>query len=161
MAARRHPKLLSTGSPVPNLRLARLDGPAMGLSDVAANGPALLAFFKITCPVCQLALPFLERIHAAGTLPVYAVSQNDDEDTREFNREFRLSLPTLLDDEDLDFPVSNAFGISTVPTLFLLERGGVSQVIEGWRKKEMEALGARAGIEMFRAGERVPEWKAG
>ena len=39
----------------------------------------------------------------------------------------------LLDREEDDFPASNAYGISRVPTMFLVERGGtVARVIEGW-----------------------------
>ncbi len=162
MAARREPKLLSIGSAVPNLSLERLEGGSVRLPDLTSAGPALLAFFKVTCPVCQLTLPFLDRLHAAGTLPVYSISQNDPADTSEFNRDFRLSLPTLIDDEDGGFRVSNAFGISTVPTMFLIEPGGaVSRVLEGWRKKEIEDLGRRAGTAIIRPGDNVPEWKAG
>jgi hypothetical protein len=46
--------------------------------------------------------------------------------------------------------------------MFLVPPGGViSNVIEGWRKKEMEGLAAPAGASLFRPGEYVPEWKAG
>jgi peroxiredoxin len=122
----------------------------------------LLAFFKVTCPVCQFALPFLERLHAAGTLAIYGISQNDGEDTREFNREFGITFPMLCDTEESGFPVSDAFGISSVPTLFLVERDGtISRAVEGWRKKEIEWLGEKAGVVPFRRGENVPEWKAG
>jgi peroxiredoxin len=122
----------------------------------------LLAFFKVTCPICQLAFPFLERLHLAGTLPIYGISQNDDDDTREFNQEFGVTFPTLLDTEERGFAVSNAFGISSVPTVFLIGRDGmITRVIEGWLKKEMEWLGATAGAMLFRPGENVPEWKAG
>jgi hypothetical protein len=34
-------------------------------------------------------------------------------------------------------------------------------VIEGWRKKEMESLAAPALASLFRPGDYVPEWKAG
>jgi peroxiredoxin len=112
--------------------------------------------------VCQLTFPFLERIHKAGTLPVYAISQDDAEDSRQFNRELGLTLPTLLDTGRSGYPASNAFGISSVPTVFLLERdGGISRVIEGWSKREIEWLGGLAGVEVFRQGDNVPEWKPG
>ena len=74
MAAGKHGKLLEPGSRAPDFRLPQLDGGAVALREILANGPAVIAFFKTTCPVCQLTLPFLERIHKAGTLPVYAVS---------------------------------------------------------------------------------------
>ena len=124
--------------------------------------PVLLVFFKITCPVCQFAFPFFERLHAAGTLQLYGISQNDAGDTSEFNREFGVTFPTLLDSEEAGFPVSSAYGISSVPTLFLVEPGGaVSFVSEGWSKKEIAWLGSHIGATVFRQGENVPEWKAG
>jgi peroxiredoxin len=162
MAGGKHGKLLDPGSRAPEFRLPRLDGGTAALQEIVANGPALIAFFKTTCPVCQLTLPFLERIHKAGTLPVYAISQDDAEDTREFNREFGLTLPTLLDSARSDYQASNAFGISSVPSMFLIERGGgIARVIEGWSKRDVESLGGLAGAQVFRQGENVPEWKAG
>ncbi len=144
-------------------RLDRLEGGEVAFPNLAANGPSLLAFYKVTCPVCQLTLPFLERIHSGGRLPVFAISQNDAEDTDEFNRYYGISIPTLLDREDADFPASNAFGISSVPSIFLLERDGtVSRVIEGWQKQEVERLGAVSGVNPFRPEDKnVPQWKAG
>ena len=162
MASRRQHLPLQTGARAPEFRLARLDGGEASLHDLIANGPVLLAFFKISCPVCQLTFPFLERLHVAGTLPIYGVSQNDDKHTRDFNRHFGVTFPTLLDREENDFAASNAFGLSSVPTLFLMERDGtISRTIEGWNKAEIEHLGGIAGVAPFRAGDNVPPWKAG
>ncbi len=162
MAARRQLQLAATGSRAPDFRLARLDDSETSLADLIANGPVVLVFFKITCPVCQLTLPFLDRIHQPGRLPVYGVSQNDSEDTQEFNGRFHIRFPVLLDRAKDKYPASNAYGISTVPTTFLVERDGtIARVIEGWSRKEIERLGGKAGIQPFRQGENVPEWKAG
>ena len=162
MAARRQLRLLEPGARAPEFRLARLGGGESSLQDLIANGPALLAFFKVTCPVCQLAFPFLERLHAPGSLPIYGISQNDEEDTRDFNRRFGVTFPTLLDREENGFAASNAFGISTVPTLFLVERDGrIARVIEGWVKQDIEELGKTVGVQPFRSGDNVPAWKPG
>ena len=162
MATGKQRKLLDPGSRAPDFRLPRLDGGTTALQEILGNGPAVIAFFKTTCPVCQLTFPFLERIHQGGRLPVYAISQDDAEDTREFNRQFGVTLPTLLDTGRSGYPVSDAFGISSVPTTFLIERDGrISRVIEGWSKREIEWLGGLAGVEAFRQGDNVPEWKAG
>ena len=162
MAARGQHRLLDAGRRAPEFRLDLLTGGSTTLSELLAHGPVLLAFFKISCPICQLTFPFLERIHAAGSLPIFGISQNDAGDTREFNREFGVTFPTLLDTEEGGFAASNDYGISSVPTMFLVEPGGaIANVVEGWRKKEMEALGAPAGASLFRPDEYVPEWKAG
>ncbi len=162
MAASRHRQLLKTGSRAPDFRLSRLNGAETSLKDVIANGPAMLAFFKISCPVCQFTLPFLERIHAAGAISMYGVCQNGPEDARDFQRRYGISFPVLLDPHGEDYPASNAYGISTVPTLFFVEADGtVSNVIEGWSKRDVAALGARAGVNPFKQAENVPEWKAG
>jgi peroxiredoxin len=162
MASRRYPKLLSAGTSAPKLRLPQLNGGEVTLDHLIAGGPILLAFFKVTCPICQMTFPFLERINRPGALAVYGISQNDAQDTREFNQEFGVTFPTLLDSEDSGFETSNAYGISSVPTMFLVEPdGNVSRVIEGWRKSEIEWLGARTGVHPIKAGEYVPEWKAG
>ena len=162
MAARRHHKLLETGVNAPEFRLERLDGGSTSLAELLAGGPVVLAFFKISCPICQLTFPFLERIHAAGTLRIVGISQNDAGDTREFNEEFGVTFPTLLDTEESGYPASNAYGISSVPTIFVVQPGGkISHVIEGWRKTDVQALAGNGGSGLFRPGEYVPEWKAG
>jgi peroxiredoxin len=161
MAAWKQRQLLKEGARAPDFRLPRLDGDETPLAGIVTGGPALVAFFKVTCPVCQLTFPFLGRIHSPA-LAVCGISQNDAADTREFNREFGVAFPVLLDSEDSGYPVSNAFGISSVPTMFLVEKdGSVSRVIEGWRKREIEWLGEKAGVKPFRPSDYVPEWKAG
>jgi peroxiredoxin len=161
MAARKQYRLLEPGSRAPEFQLASLQNGPSTLSGLIASGPALLAFFKVNCPVCQMTFPFLERLHTAG-LHVYGISQNRAEDTCDFNREFGISFPTLLDTEQSGFPVSNDYKISSVPTMFLVESNGtIGRVIEGWVRKEIEWLGSQAGIAVIRPGERVPDHKPG
>ena len=155
-------QLLALGAAAPDFRLTRLNGGEVSLRDILSRGPALLAFFKVNCPVCQLTFPYLERVQSPDRLPVYGISQNCPEDTRDFNQRFGVTFPTLLDTERSGFPVSNAFGISSVPTMFLVESdGSISRVIEGWRKSEMMQLGAQTGVNPFQPGDSVPESKAG
>src|SRR4051812_15154113 len=105
MASRRQNALPNLGTRAPGFRLAKLDGGEVALADLIAEGPVLLVFFKISCPVCQMAMPYLDRLYRAG-LPIYGVSQNSPEDTLEFNRHFGVTFPTLLDSEDDNFPAS-------------------------------------------------------
>ena len=65
-----------------------------------------------------------------------------------------MSFPTLLDSEESGFPASNEYGISSVPTMFLVESRGesgavVSHVIEGWNQKEIDACVVGAGARLW------------
>lgn len=157
--------MLRSGHRAPDFKLARLGGGTATLSDLVAGGRALLAFFKTTCPVCQLTFPFLERLNrgpASNPIAVYAISQDDPESTLEFNSRFGITFPTLLDTEESGYPASNAYGISHVPSLFLVERdGAIAWSMEGFNKRELQAVAAQAGVKLFHPGEQVPAWKAG
>ena len=162
MASRRQQPLLDPGLPAPGFQLSRLEGGDATLAEWTARGRVLLAFFKVTCPVCQMTMPFLERLHASGKLAVCGISQHGARDTREFNQYYGVTFDTLLDSEDEGYPASNAYGISSVPTMFLVEPDGkISRVIEGWSKADMEALASAAGVSLFRREDNVPAWKAG
>ena len=91
-----------------------------------------------------------------------AISQDDAESTREFDSEFGITLPTLLDKEEEGYPASNAYGLSHVPAIFMVEPDRrISLALMGFDKKGLEALGRRLGKEPFEPGEYVPEWKSG
>ena len=162
MFGRRKIELVAAGAQAPRFRLAGLDGSTQTLQDILAGGPALLAFYKISCPVCQLTAPYLERLAANHSLQVIGISQDDASATRGFMQRFGLTFLTLLDLSSEGYPASNAFGISSVPSLFLLERDGtIARTISGFSKRDFEEIGARAGVSPFGPEDHVPEWKAG
>jgi peroxiredoxin len=154
--------MLSVGDPAPDFDLEDLSGARRTRS---TQKPTLLAFFKASCPVCQFAFPFIERLYrgrSANDIATYAISQDDAKSTRAFHSEFGITLPTLLDKEDEGYPASNAYGLSHVPSLFLVEPDGrISLTMMGFDKKAMQELGKRLGKDPFEPGEYVPEWKSG
>ena len=162
MFGRRSKTLIAAGAKAPAFRLPGLAGSTQSLQDILARGPALLAFFKISCPVCQLTAPYLERLSAnSACLQVVGISQDDAGATRGFAGRLGLTFPILLDCSD-DYAASNAYGISSVPTLFVVEPDGVvTKSFAGFSKRDFEELGARAGVIPFGAEDHVPEWKAG
>lgn len=154
--------MLEAGSKAAEFRLVDLGGGTASLKEILDRGPALLAFFKVTCPTCQLTLPFLNRMAEGPSLQFIAISQDDAEATTEFNAEFGVQFRTLLDEEDAGYPASNAYGISYVPSMFLVEQDGrVSWADHGFTKRSLEDLGRRAGVAPFRDSDRVPEAKSG
>lgn len=124
----------------------------------------VLAFFKVSCPVCQMAFPYLQRLHdqAQGAFRLVGISQDSVAHTREFCAHFGVRFPALVDHAAQRYPVSSQYGLASVPTLFVVEPDGVlSQVIEGWSRRDLEALAARAQQVLFTPADIVPDWKAG
>jgi peroxiredoxin len=162
MFGRRKKGMVAAGALAPGFRLTGLDGSTRSLPDILSGGPALLAFFKISCPVCQLTAPYLERLSANNAIQVIGISQDDAVATRGFTQRFGVTFPILLDLSNEDYPASNAYGITSVPSLFLLERDGVIvRSFNGFSKRDFEEIGVRAGVLPFGPGDQVPEWKAG
>jgi peroxiredoxin len=164
MASARENQTLETGRKAPDFRLEALEGGQKTLAGLLEAGPVVLAFFKVSCPTCQFTLPFLERIYrgAGGKARVFAVSQDDAKATREFHREFGITMPTLLDSAGDRYPASNAYGLTHVPSMFLIERDrNISWSEIGFERKEIQALGEKFGVNPFQPSERVPESKSG
>jgi peroxiredoxin len=131
----------------------------------------LAAFFKISCPTCQYAFPFLQRIYAAHgykNLTIVGISQNEKKDTAAFVKEYGVTFPVLLDDTRT-YPVSNAYGLTNVPTLFWIAPDGEIEVSSvGWVRKDMEELNQRAADAsaavtkpLFRGDEQIADFRAG
>jgi peroxiredoxin len=162
MFGRRKRVVVEAGVRAPSFQLTGLDESARSLDDILAGGPALLAFYKISCPVCQLTAPYLQRLAASTAIQVIGISQDNASATRGFLQRFGVTFPTLLDSSSEDYPASNAYGITSVPSLFLLERDGtVARAIYGFSKRDFEEIGVRAGVAPFGPDDQVPEWKAG
>jgi peroxiredoxin len=162
MFGRRTKAQTAAGAKAPSFQLTAPDGSKITLDEILARGPALLAFFKISCPVCQLTAPYLERLAANRAIQVIGISQDDASSTRGFANRFRLTFPTLLDLSEQEYPASNAYAITSVPSLFLIEPDGtVSRAFAGFSKRDFEEIGARAGVAPFGPDDHVPEWKAG
>jgi peroxiredoxin len=154
--------MLAAGAQAPDIDLLDLNGDEWTLTRALKNGPVVLAFFKISCPTCQLTFPFLQRMaDASPSTLLMAVSQDDASATREFHDRFGVSMPTLLDTPRA-YPASNAYQITSVPSLFVVEPDGkISFAIEGFSKAAIETLGERFGGSPFRETDHVPALRPG
>ena len=162
---------LAPGAAAPDFSLSTLDGKQFSLKDALTRGPVVLAFFKVSCPTCQYALPFLERLFEAYKnrgVSLVGVSQNDAGETAAFAKEFRITFPLALDDTK-KYAVSNAYGLTNVPTLFWIAPDGEIEITSvGWSKADFEDVNRRiaetgksAVIPPFRPGEEVRDYRAG
>ena len=163
-------RALKTGEQAPSLNLPGADGTPYPLEQSLERGPVLLAFFKVGCPTCQYAFPFLDRLHRQFQdhgAQVWGVSQDDSSASRQFAAQYGLSFPMLIDAKP--YPVSDRYGVGFTPTLFLVGRNGKVELTgEGFSKQDLlDAQKLLAGAlsvtapALFLPGERVPEFKPG
>jgi peroxiredoxin len=155
----------------PEISLPSTDGRTVSLNHLRTQAPVVLAFFKVGCPTCQYAFPFLERIsraYAKDKLAVIGVSQDSRENTLEFMKKFGVTFPVLLDDTQ-KYPASNAYRLTNVPSIFLVSPNGrIELSTVGWVKDEIvklnrtaAKLAAVAPAEIFKKNESLVDFKAG
>jgi len=160
------------GGVAPNFSLKSLDGKEFSLSATLEKGPVVLAFFKIGCPVCQFTFPFIERLYQRSKNPnitIVGISQNGPEKTAAFNKEYGVTFPVLLDPEEKGYIVSNAYGLTMVPTILLVDTDGSVLVSSmGFVKTDIESianqLAERAKIAktpLFQPSDSVPANRPG
>ena len=161
---------LEPGNSAPAFTLKALDGKSYSLGGFLDKGPVVLAFFKVSCPVCQFTFPFLQRIserYSGDGISVIAVSQDDVRSTKEFNQEFGVKFSTLIDDNG--YPVSNAYGLTTVPTVLLIAPDGRIKIGgSGFSKNDLVSIANElaqhkkiSAVPLFRPDEVVPDFKPG
>jgi peroxiredoxin len=162
---------LAVGVSAPDFTLSSMDGQQFHLREALSRGPVIAAFFKISCPVCQYALPFLDRIYKAygnRNVSIVGISQNDKKDTAAFMREYGITFPMLLDDTKT-YPASNAYGLTNVPTIFWIAQDGYIEVSSvGWVRQDVERINSlaseangNASKPVFHPSEQVADFRAG
>jgi peroxiredoxin len=162
---------LSAGVRAPSLILPTVQGKQVSLDQSLQKGPVVLAFFKVSCPVCQYAFPFFERLYRANPradVTILGISQDDLRDTKEFLREYGITFPVALDDPK-KYEVSNAYGLTNVPTLFYVAPDGEIEVsCVGWSKADVDAINQKLAehrkqipAALWRKGEEIQDFRAG
>ncbi len=162
---------LNAGVLAPDFTLPTVQGGQVSLREALAKGPVVLVFFKKSCPVCQYALPLLERLfqaNRAANVTVLGISQDDARDTKKFLREYGITIPIALDDP-AHYPASNACGLTNVPTIFYIAPSGEIEIsCVGWSKSDVEAINRKlaehreqAPAQLWRKGEDIQEFRAG
>jgi peroxiredoxin len=163
---------LPYGAKAPDFALSTLDGSPVVLSDLLLRGPVVLAFFKVGCPTCQYAFPYLQRLfglHVTSPMTILGISQDNLQDTQAFLKQYGVKFPVALDDPK-SYRVSNDYKLTNVPTVYLIDRDGdIDLSIVGWSRKDMEELDmklsmldpAQEPVPIFKPGEQVADYKAG
>jgi len=161
---------LTQGTKAPAIELPLVGGGKFSLHAALEKSAVVLVFFKVSCPVCQYAFPYYERLaHALGSsVPVIGVSQDDEDATRRFAKSYGIRFPIALEDTR-KYAVSNAYGLTNVPTLFEIAQDGTIVVsCVGWEKAAVEEIDKRHAHKehtthatLFPKTETVADFKAG
>jgi peroxiredoxin len=158
------------GNPAPDFSLKSLDGKNYSLKQLLQRGPVAATFFKVSCPVCQFTAPFLQRLYkryAGDSVTFLGISQDNSAATEKFMEQYGVTFPVALDEDH--YPVSNAYGLTNVPTIFFIDTDGTAKLISlGFEKQTLEdiakALAERQKMTpaaLFRPDESVPAHKPG
>ena len=158
------------GNIAPGFSLKSLDQKEYSLHTLLESGPVVAAFFKISCPVCQFTFPFLERLYkryGLSGVTFLGISQDDANSTKKFATEYGVTFAIVRDEDG--YPVSNAYGLTNVPTIFLIEPDGKVKVSSmGFDKKDLETIASELAerrkislTPLFRPDEVIPINKPG
>jgi peroxiredoxin len=162
--------VLEVGASAPDFTLPDTAGRPQRLAEALARGPVVLAFMKADCATCNLAFPYLERLHQAypdGGWQIWGICQHPARAAEWFAKNTGVTFPMLIDGDD--FPVSQAYDPPATPTVFLVDRAGVVQSAHyGFDKGDLNALAAQlaAALEeepvvVAPAGDGKPDFRPG
>jgi peroxiredoxin len=163
---------VNAGQAAPEFSLKGIDGKVYSLEELRRKGPVLAAFFKISCPVCQFTFPFLQRLYERygnDDVTFLGISQDDAKASAGFAKQYGITFPIALDEKEKGYPASNAYGLTNVPTIFLIDANGKVIISSmGFVKNDFERIAAQlaerrkiAPAALFRANESVPANRPG
>ncbi len=151
--------LAKPGQRAPSFTLPEV-GTGQPVTDPWKEGRQVLAFFKVTCPVCQMAAPKVQALADAG-VPVTAIGQDPPAKLARYADQFGQRVPTLS--EPPPYRVADAFGVTAVPTLFVVGPDGVIEDKvgawdrDGWNRVA-DAFGAGP---VSKPGDGLPPFRPG
>ncbi|MGI9023806.1 MAG: peroxiredoxin family protein [Acidimicrobiales bacterium] len=130
------------------------------VTDPWQGGRTVVVFFKVTCPVCRMVAPKVTALADGGAV-VVAVGEDPPPALLRYSREHSQQVPTVS--EAAPYEVSSAYGVSTVPTLFVVEPDGVvSDAVGGWDRDRWNAVAATFGVPAISTeGDGLPIFRPG
>jgi hypothetical protein len=144
--------------------LPDIDGAQRPLAEAWKDGDALVLIGHKNCKTTRQTLPYVDRIwrRSAPSRRVVAILQDGPEAARELVRTLALEMPLRLEADP--YPVAQELGLTTVPTLFLLDSEGLIRgVSEGFVRADLEAFAGRLGVPapLFTPEDKAPAMTPG
>ncbi|GJG85310.1 hypothetical protein tb265_04910 [Gemmatimonadetes bacterium T265] len=111
---------LHPGEPAPDFRLPAVQGGEHSLSEFLGRG-LLLVFTDPHCGPCQRAMPELERVHRAGTVPFRVVAISRGGRDANLAHTEGITFPILL---QRHWEVSRNYAMFATPVAYLIDEAG-------------------------------------
>lgn len=149
--------MIETGHPAPPFSLDSCADGRESFASLTKAGAVLLLFVEADCPTSRLALERLESAREALErcgAQIVAIHEDSLEVAQTTMRRCRARFTALAEPEP--YAVSQAYGIRTVPTAFVVDRDGVVvRAVEGWSHQDyLELLALAADL----SGDDVKDW---
>jgi peroxiredoxin len=145
--------------------------PSFGLPDIDtgervsdpwrdAAAPTVLAFFKVTCPVCQMAAPMVQALSGSGAV-VVGIGEDPAPALAAYRERWGQTVATLS--EPRPYRVSAAYGLASVPSLYLVAPdGALLDAVRGWDRDGWNRVAVAAGGRpISAAGDGLPPFRPG
>lgn len=131
------------------------------------QGPVGLFFYKVTCPTCQLAAPTMGAFERAFPGRVIGIGQDPEEKLARFSRDYAMGIRTIEDAPP--YPQSDAYAITSVPTLYLVgEDGRLLESVGAWDRSGFNRVAQRIAeltggvpVEVSTPDDGLPDFKPG
>jgi thiol-disulfide isomerase/thioredoxin len=108
---------------------------------VTFSEPTAVAFYKVTCPVCQMAAPKIQTFDDAYPGHLVAVGEDPEPKLAAFATQYHM--PASAISEPPPYDISEAYGVRTVPTMFLVDAAGtIVDTVEGWDRDGYNRMSA-------------------
>ena len=130
------------------------------------DGPLGLFFYKVTCPTCQLAAPTMRVFEEAFPGRVIGIGQDPEDALARFSLDRGMEIRSLPDAPP--YPISDAYDIASVPTLYLIDDGRVLESVGAWERtgfnrvaERMAQLTGSSPVRVSTPEDGLPEFKPG
>ena len=162
--------MLETGALAPHFTLLATDGREYSLPGGLSSEPLVLVFLKTGCAACDVAMPYLNNLHAAYPRDgwhLWSIIQEPPEKARDYLAKYKATYPFLIDAAGWD--VSRLYDPPATPTIFIVEPSGrVAYTTYGFSKEDLNHVSARVAaylqvepVEVAPLGDGHPDFRPG
>lgn len=118
---------LEVGKKAPDFQLTTLNDKKISLSNLKGE-KVMINFWATWCPPCRAEMPDMEKFYQNKDITILAINLTSTEsglgDVRDFVKEFDLSFPILLDNQN---NIATSYQIRPIPTTYMVNSNGVIQ----------------------------------